>query len=235
MIFRKLRKSKNPSNKCRIDENEGEIAANYTRDRRSNVDITEITYNELDIAAMREANMRYSEESRRRENRRRRRRARQQRSAPTPAPAPTPQPPSEPTPRDEYNTIDEEIPPYNVTLHKYLDRISFDPRFAPCLRINRRLVQSEGDLQTSIDDFNSFNLLPTSIDLWTISHIDDLEYDDMIPNLIQIEEDDNYDEFHTADIESFSSYDAVDRAIIYSLLESEFYNMVPTEPPTYSY
>lgn len=155
--------------------------------------------------------------------------------------------------RDEYNTVDEEIPPYNVTLHKYLDRISFDPRFAPCLRINRRLVRSENELSASIDEFKGFNLLPTKIDPWTISHIDDLEFEDMIPSLIRevgADEDENENDVHEADSEQDSappigtltlhdgdyvaSTDTLDRVLARSLLESEFYRTVPNEPPMYN-
>ncbi|CAH2352654.1 hypothetical protein CLIB1423_07S04522 [[Candida] railenensis] len=155
--------------------------------------------------------------------------------------------------RDEYNTVDEEIPPYNVTLHKYLDRISFDPRFAPCLRVNRRLVRSENELSASIDEFKGFNLLPTKIDPWTISHIDDLEFEDMIPSLIRevgADEDESEDDIHEMDGEQdaappigtltlhdgdyVASTDTLDRVLARSLLESEFYRTVPNEPPMYN-
>lgn len=134
-------------------------------------------------------------------------------------------------PADEYNTIDEEIPPYNVTLHKYLDRISFDPRFSPVLRINRKLVKSSKDLSKSIEEFQSFNLLPSAIDPWTISHVDDSEFEDMIPRLIQIENDLHYESSDV--VHEDVDQEVLDRVIATSLLESEFYRTIPSQPPRY--
>jgi hypothetical protein len=143
-------------------------------------------------------------------------------SAESPAPSRTA------SPRNEYTTIDEEIPPYHATLHKYLDRILFDPRFGPCLRINRSLVRSERDLSASIKDLASFNLLPTAVDPWCISHVDDSEFEDMIPSLIQIADAD-------AERESTPQLEAedLDHAVAVSLAEHEFYKTVPSEPPQY--
>lgn len=90
----------------------------------------------------------------------------------------------EPPPRDEYSQIDEEIPPYNASLHKYLDLMSYDERFAPCLRVNRYLVHGENELTAAIHKFSQFNLLPKRTDLWSISHVDDRDYENMIPVLI---------------------------------------------------
>lgn len=90
-----------------------------------------------------------------------------------------------PPPLDEYVGSDEEVPPYRENLHKYLDLFSFDPRFAPVLRVNKSLVPDNDILGASIQHFKDFNLLPPDIDLWRIHHIDDLEYNDMLPNIIQ--------------------------------------------------
>lgn len=89
---------------------------------------------------------------------------------------------SDPPPRDEY-TVDEEIPPYRAQLHRYLDLILYDERFTPILRVNRHLVQGETDLQAAIGKLTKFNLLPAT-NLWAISHVDDTEYESMIPMLI---------------------------------------------------
>lgn len=90
----------------------------------------------------------------------------------------------QPPPKDEYSQIDEDIPPYHASLHKYLDLISYDERFAPCLRVNRYLVHGESELTEAIHKFSQFNLLPTRTNLWAISHVDDRDYERMIPILI---------------------------------------------------
>lgn len=93
-----------------------------------------------------------------------------------------------PPPSDEYsisNLEEEEIPPYSATLHKYLDMMSFDSRFAPVLRINRYIVNNENKLIESIKKFNEFQVIPKSVNLWDICHIDDIEYESRIPELIQ--------------------------------------------------
>lgn len=84
----------------------------------------------------------------------------------------------------EYDSDDCEIPSYRASLHKYLDLMSFDPRFGPCLRINKALVKDQGKLKESIVEFNRFNKLPNSVDLWKINHVDDAHYDDILPELI---------------------------------------------------
>lgn len=84
----------------------------------------------------------------------------------------------------EYDVNDMEIPPYRASLHKYLDLMSFDPRFVPCLRINRSLVRNHDKLQESIHEFKRFNKLPNSVDLWKINHVDDAHFDDILPDLI---------------------------------------------------
>ncbi|PIS56998.1 hypothetical protein CJI97_000021 [Candidozyma auris] len=89
-----------------------------------------------------------------------------------------------PPPRDEYSTVDEDIPPYREKLHKYLDLVAYDERFAPVLRVNRYLVSGQEDLIEAINQFSSSNLLPKKMDLWNISHVDDSEYENMIPVLI---------------------------------------------------
>lgn len=89
-----------------------------------------------------------------------------------------------PPPRDEYSTIDEDIPPYRERLHKYLDLVAYDERFAPILRVNRYLVCGDDELIAAINQFSSLNLLPKKTDLWNISHVDDTEYENMIPVLI---------------------------------------------------
>lgn len=89
-----------------------------------------------------------------------------------------------PPPRDEYSTVDEDIPPYRAQLHKYLDLVAYDERFAPVLRVNRYLIDGDCELTEAIDKFKQFNLLPKKTDLWSISHVDDNEYEQMIPVLI---------------------------------------------------
>lgn len=89
-----------------------------------------------------------------------------------------------PPPRDEYSTVDEDIPPYREKLHKYLDLVAYDERFAPVLRVNRYLVSGQEDLIEAINQFSLSNLLPKKMDLWNISHVDDSEYENMIPVLI---------------------------------------------------
>lgn len=88
-----------------------------------------------------------------------------------------------PPPKDEYTTEDE-IPPYRAQLHRYLDLVSYDERFTPILRVNRYLVHGDGELQEAIAKFSRFNLLPGTTDLWNISHVDDTDYENMIPVLI---------------------------------------------------
>lgn len=89
-----------------------------------------------------------------------------------------------PPPRDEYSTVDEDIPPYRAQLHKYLDLMSYDERFTPILRVNCHLINGDTELNAAIDKFTHFNLLPQKTDLWLISHVDDNEYEEMIPYLI---------------------------------------------------
>lgn len=91
---------------------------------------------------------------------------------------------SQPVPKDEYNTIEEDIPPYRAQLHRYLDLVSYDERFTPILRVNRYLVSTDKELTTAITKFSKFNLLPETTNLWAISHVDDNEYENMIPSLI---------------------------------------------------
>lgn len=90
----------------------------------------------------------------------------------------------QPPPRDEYSTVDEDIPPYRAQLHKYLDLVSYDERFTPILRVNRYLVNGDTELTAAITKFSQFNLLPQRTDLWSISHVDDNDYEEMIPVLI---------------------------------------------------
>lgn len=87
-------------------------------------------------------------------------------------------------PKDEYSIIEEDIPPYRAQLHRYLDLISYDERFTPILRVNRYLVNTDSELTSAINKFAKFNLLPRQTDLWAISHVDDNEYESMIPALI---------------------------------------------------
>lgn len=89
-----------------------------------------------------------------------------------------------PPPRDEYSTIDEDIPPYRALLHKYLDLVAYDERFVPVLRVNTYLIGGDSDLTAAIDKFTRFNLLPKQTDLWCISHVDDDDFEQMIPELI---------------------------------------------------
>lgn len=89
-----------------------------------------------------------------------------------------------PPPRDEYSTVDEDIPPYRAQLHKYLDLVLYDERFTPILRVNRYLVNGDHELSAAIEKLTQFNLLPKRTNLWSISHIDDNDYEQMIPVLI---------------------------------------------------
>lgn len=89
-----------------------------------------------------------------------------------------------PPPRDEYAARDEEIPPYRAQLHKYLDLVSYDERFSPVLRVNRYLVRGEGELSGAINKLSCSNVLPKRTNLWAVSHIDDNEYEQMVPALI---------------------------------------------------
>lgn len=89
-----------------------------------------------------------------------------------------------PPPRDEYSTIDEDIPPYRALLHKYLDLVAYDERFVPVLRVNTYLIGGDSELTAAIDKFTRFNLLPKKTDLWCISHVDDDDFEQMIPELI---------------------------------------------------
>lgn len=93
-----------------------------------------------------------------------------------------PLPNAEP-PKDEY-TLDDETPPYCALLHKYLDLVSYDERFSPCLRVNRYLVTREEELNKAIDKLTRCNLLPTRTNLWHVSHVDDNDYERVIPALI---------------------------------------------------
>lgn len=86
-------------------------------------------------------------------------------------------------PRDEYSSNDDS-PPYREKLHKYLDLMSYDERFTPILRVNRYLIHGESELMDAIEQFSLTNLLPQTTNLWAISHIDDTEYENMIPVLI---------------------------------------------------
>lgn len=85
-------------------------------------------------------------------------------------------------PKDEYSVIDEGIPPYQAQLHRYLDLMAYDERFSPVLRVNRYLVHGDGELAEAIATFSRFNLLPT--DLWSVLHIDERDYERLIPELI---------------------------------------------------
>lgn len=87
-------------------------------------------------------------------------------------------------PKYEYHNIDDDLPPYHAQLHRYLDLVSYDNRFAPVLRVNRYLVHNERELKKAIRKFSKFNLIPKRTNLWTISHVDDEEYERMIPTLI---------------------------------------------------
>ncbi|KAM9937156.1 hypothetical protein OXX80_003309 [Metschnikowia pulcherrima] len=89
-------------------------------------------------------------------------------------------------PRDEYTIADNNIPPYRSQLHRYLDLVSYDERFGPVLRVNRHLVHGDNDLHAAIARLTRCNLLPQNTDLWHVSHVDDRDYETMIPALIPI-------------------------------------------------
>ena len=89
-------------------------------------------------------------------------------------------------PRDEYTIADNNIPPYRSQLHRYLDLVSYDERFGPVLRVNRHLVHGDNDLHAAIAKLTRCNLLPQNTDLWHVSHVDDRDYETMIPALIPI-------------------------------------------------
>ena len=112
-----------------------------------------------------------------------------------------------------------------------MDKLSFEPRIVQVLRINTKLVKSEADLHKSTEQLTKFNLLPTSTDLWAISHVDDSEYEDTIINLIPSEEDNYRDEEYG--IVRIPSCDSLDRAIIYSILDQDSIS-IPQEPPGYT-
>lgn len=80
--------------------------------------------------------------------------------------------------------LDEEIPPYRPTFHKYLDLMSFDPRYTPVLRVNKNLIKSHEELKVFIGKFQEFNVFPESIDPYELSLVDDRHFDDLIPQLI---------------------------------------------------
>lgn len=114
----------------------------------------------------------------------------------------------------EYDVNDIEIPPYRASLHKYLDLMSFDPRFVPCLRINRSLVRNHDKLQESIHEFKRFNKLPNSVDLWKINHVDDAHFDDILPDLIpyplpprQRHETNHESELQPHELQAINDYD----------------------------
>ncbi|KAK6463233.1 hypothetical protein DFJ63DRAFT_312556 [Scheffersomyces coipomensis] len=94
--------------------------------------------------------------------------------------------PSIPPPTDEYNIFDnEESPPYREQLHKYLDLISFDPRYnIPIIRINKSLIKNDKNLRKSIKKLIKFNLIPRDIDLWNLNKVDDNDFEAVIPGLL---------------------------------------------------
>lgn len=89
-----------------------------------------------------------------------------------------------PPPLDEYSEIVDEIPPYREALHKFVDVVLFDLRFGPILRVNRFLIKDDIVLQNTIENFEKFQVIPRNINLNAICHIDDDEYDAMIPALL---------------------------------------------------
>ena len=80
--------------------------------------------------------------------------------------------------------FEEETPPYRARLHKYLDLMSYDPRVFPCLRFNRTLLRDNEALAESVRQFLDFQLFPEYIDPWSLSRIDDKDYEDAIPELL---------------------------------------------------
>ncbi|KAK6198873.1 uncharacterized protein RJT21DRAFT_51754 [Scheffersomyces amazonensis] len=94
--------------------------------------------------------------------------------------------PSIPPPTDEYDTWeDEQSPPYRAHLHKYLDLISFDPRYnVPVLRINKSLIRNDKNLKKSIKKLLKFNMIPSDVNLWKIIRIDDNEFEMILPGLL---------------------------------------------------
>lgn len=89
-----------------------------------------------------------------------------------------------PPPLDEYSEFIDESPPYRETLHKNVDVVLFDLRFGPILRVNRFLIRDDLVLKSIIESFEKCQVIPRNIDLLSICHIDDDEYDAMIPTLL---------------------------------------------------
>ncbi|ABN67436.2 hypothetical protein PICST_32772 [Scheffersomyces stipitis CBS 6054] len=97
--------------------------------------------------------------------------------------------PSLPPPQDEYTDIHpylhEDSPPYREKLHKYVDLISFDPRYTiPVLRFNKALINNDKKLQKCIKKLSQFNLLPSEINLWDVDQVDDREFYAVLPSLL---------------------------------------------------
>lgn len=90
---------------------------------------------------------------------------------------------------NKYTSL-EQSPPYYEHLNNNLDLVSYDERFSPVLRVNCRLVSGDYELAQAIAKFAEFKLLPQGTDLWCISHIDDRNFDNLIPLLIQMAEND---------------------------------------------
>lgn len=80
----------------------------------------------------------------------------------------------------------EELPEYREQFHKYLDLLSFDARYSPVLRFNKSLIKNQAHMNELIRRFESFRVFPSSVDPHKLVHIDDRHYDQMIPELIEI-------------------------------------------------
>lgn len=88
-----------------------------------------------------------------------------------------------------YHSIDGDTPPYREKLHKHLDLLSFDPRFfMPVLRINKRLIKTHSKLEKSMWALKEFGILPIEVNLWDVRQVDDRNLYNIIPSLLNIEQ-----------------------------------------------
>ncbi|KAI5969486.1 hypothetical protein CANMA_001554 [Candida margitis] len=93
-----------------------------------------------------------------------------------------------PPPLDEYAHLAEDqpsTPPYRERLHKRVDLISFDPRYVtPVLRINKKLIRTPTNLRKTIRKLIQLKIVPEEIDLWKIDRIDDGQFYQVLPQLL---------------------------------------------------
>ncbi|KAI5966567.1 uncharacterized protein KGF55_000876 [Candida pseudojiufengensis] len=102
----------------------------------------------------------------------------------------------QPPPLDEYAYSHQQFensPPYREKLHKRIDLLSFDPRYhVPVLRINKKLIKNSQNLKKTIRKLIKLHCIPTEINIWEITKIDDLKFYQILPSLImEVNEQDN--------------------------------------------